>query len=283
MWYVSIMSNFDLLARIATNKPGASVLACRVVLVAAAVLLVDSAVAEPLLAEPVRAKDEPKYVGGFYSTTTRKQVQIIDDGPSSNPFRSAPIVVVPASSEARPPMSEAQRQLWRMSKRYPAYSKSAKSEIPTAIKVNPTCDFQPPVPNFPPDLLPSAPARPQVPVPQSRISPLGKEYAAAPASSERERTRLTPGGAIGDFPLPKLNFPREIGPAGKYALPMTASPRVMSVPAKPMGVGGAARRLESPRLSKPTSRRASAVPIQTYSTGYVPGSTSTEHKSKGLR
>jgi hypothetical protein len=276
------MSNFDLLARIATNKPGALALACRVVLVAAAVLLVDFVMAEPLLAEPVRAKDEPKYVGEFYSTTTRKQVQIIDDGPSSNPFRRAPIVVVPASPEARPPMTEAQRQLWRMSKRYPAYSKSAKIESPTAIKVNPTCDFQPPVSNFPPDLLPSAPARPQVPEPQSRISPLGKEYAAAPASSARERARFTPTGPIGDFPLKKLNFPREVGPAGKYALPMT-SPRVMSVPVKPMGAGGAARKGEAPRLRKPTYPRASAVPIRTYNTGYVSGSTSSEDKSKGFR
>lgn len=281
MWYVSIMSNRDLLARITINKAYGAALACRVVVVAAAVLLVDFVMAEPLLAEPVRAKDEPKYVGDFYSTTTRKQVQIIDDGPSSNPFRRAPIVVVPASPEARLPMTEAQRQLWRMSKHFPVDAKSAKIESPTAIKVNPTCDFQPPVPNFPPDLLPSAPARPQVPVPQSRISPLGKAYAAA--SSERERTRLTPGGAIGDFPLPKLNFPREIGAAGKYALPMTASPRVMSVPAKPMGVGGAARKGEAPLLHNPTNRRARAVPIQTYSRGYVPGSTSNEDKSKGLR
>lgn len=274
------MSNRDLLARITTNKPGALALACRVVLVAAAVLFVDFVMAEPLLAEPVRAKDEPKYVGDFYSTTTRKQVQIIDDGPNTGPYRRAPIVVVPASPEARPSMTEAQRQLSGMSKRYPAYSKSAKIESPTAIKVNPTCDFQPPVSNFPPDLLPSAPARPQVPVPQSRIPPLGKAYAAA--SSERERTRLTPGGAIGDFPLPKLNFPREIGPAGKYALPMT-SPRVMSVPVKPMGAGGAARKGEAPRLRKPTYPRASAVPIRTYNTGYVSGSTSSEDKSKGFR
>lgn len=246
----------------------------QVLLVAVALLSLDL-----VFACSVGAKDEPKYGGDFPDLTRRQNIQIIDDGPSSNLFRSAPIVVVPASPEARPPMTEAQRQLWRMSKHYPADSKSAKSEIPTAIKVNPTCDFQPPVPNFPPDLLPSAPARPQVPVPQSRISPLGKAYAAA--SSERERTRLTPGGPIGDFPLEKLNFPREIGPAGKYALPMTASPRVMSVPAKPMGVGGAARKGEAPRLSKPTSRRASAVPIQTYNTGYVPGSTLTGFKSKG--
>ncbi len=61
MWYVSIMSNRDLLARITTNKPGALALTCRVVLVAAAVLLVDFVVAEPLLAEPVRAKDDPKF------------------------------------------------------------------------------------------------------------------------------------------------------------------------------------------------------------------------------
>jgi hypothetical protein len=281
VWYVSIMSNRDLLARITTNKPGALALACRVVLVAAAVLLVDFVMAEPLLAEPVRAKDEPKYVGEFYSTTTRKQVQIIDDGPSSNPFRRAPIVVVPASPEARPPMTEAQRQLWRMSKRYPAYSKSAKIESPTAIKVNPTCDFQPPVSNFPPDLLPSAPARPQVPEPQSRISPLGKAYAAA--SSERERTRLTPGGAIGDFPLPKLNFPREIGPAGKHALPMTASPRVMSVQAKPIGVDGAARGVGPSRLRRKVNQILRPTPIKTYSSGYVPGSASNEDKSKGLR
>ncbi|MDP3510219.1 MAG: hypothetical protein Q8T09_19770 [Candidatus Melainabacteria bacterium] len=277
------MSNRDLLARITTNKPGALALTCRVVLVAAAVLLVDFVVAEPLLAEPVRAKDEPKYVGDFYSTTTRKQVQIIDDGPSSNPFRRAPIVVVPASPDARSSMTEAQRQLSGMSKPFPLDTKSVKSETPTAVKVNPTCDFKPPSFNFPPDLLPGASARPQVPEPQSRISPLGKEYAAVPASSARERARFTPTGPIGDFPLKKLNFPREIGPAGKYALPMTASPRVMSVPAKPMGVGGAARKGEAPRLHNPTNRRARAVPIQTYSTGYVPGSTSTEHKSKGLR
>lgn len=256
------MSNFDLLIS-------------KFVILEAALLF-----AGVVVAYPAWAKDEPKYVGDFSNPTTRQNIQIIDDGPSSNPFRRAPIVVVPASPEARPPMTEAQRQLWRMSKHYPADSKSAKSEIPTAIKVNPTCDFQPPVPNFPPDLLPSAPARPQVPVPQSRISPLGKAYAAA--SSERERTRLTPAGPIGDFPLEKLNFPREVGPAGKYALPMT-SPRVMSVQAKPMGVGGAARKGEAPRLSKPTSRRASATPIRTYSRGYVSGGTSTEDKSKGFR
>ncbi len=250
----------------------------RFLLVAGALLTVDFE-----FACSVGAKDEPKFVGAFTDLTRRQNIQIIDDGPNTGPYRRAPIVVVPASPEARPSMTEVQRQLSGMSKPFPLDTKSVKSETPTAVKVNPTCDFKPPVPNFPPDLLPGATGRPQVPEPQSRISPLAKEYAVAPARSARERARFTLTGPIGDFPLKKLNFPREVGPAGKYALPMTASPRVMSVPAKPMGVGGAPRGVGPSRLRQKVNQRLRPTPIQTYSSGYVPGSASNEDKSKGLR
>jgi hypothetical protein len=250
----------------------------RILLVASALFAVDF-----VFAWSVSAKDEPKYVGDFPDHTKRQNIQIIDDGPNTGPYRQAPIVVVPAGPEARPPMPEAQKQLSRIGKHYPVDTKSAKTETPTAVKVNRSCDFEPPAVNFPPDLLPGTAARLQVPEPQSRMSRLGEQYDAARARSERERTRLTPGGAIGDFPLPKLNFPREIGPAGKFAIPMTASPGLMNVPAKPMRAGGAAQKGDASRLRKPTNLRVNASPIQTYPGGYVPGSTSSEDKSKGVK
>lgn len=206
MWYVSIMSNFDLLIS-------------KFVILEAALLF-----AGVVVAYPAWAKDEPKYVGDFDSTTTRKQVQIIDDGPVNHQYRDAPV-----SAVVIPPLSTSPK---------PAELQSRTSGL---------CE----------------------PLPVSKSS-----RNARPFDSSR--------GPIGDFPLEKLNFPREVGPAGKYALPMT-SPRVMSAQAKPMGVGGAARKGEAPRLSKPTSRRASATPIRTYSRGYVSGGTSTEDKSKGFR
>jgi hypothetical protein len=319
------MKDCDLLARITTNKDifgGKPIIRNRR-------LVISLLFAGFVLAYPVCAKDEPKYVGDFPDHTKRQNIQIIDDGPNTVPYRHAPIVVVPAGPEARPPMTEAERRFWGMSKHYHSYSKSAKTEIPTAVKVNKTCDFEPPAVKFPPDLLPGTtvrfqseptkavlsgvkgkhrkaapkhiiiqdqspilyspvvlpgtPARPQVPELQSRNSRLGEQYDAARDRSERKRNRLTPGGAIGDFPLPKLNFPREIGPAGKFAVPMTASPSMIPVPAKPMRAGGAAQKGDSSRLRKPTNLRVNVSPIQTYSSGYVPGSTSSVDKSKGLK
>ena len=219
------MSNRDLLARIATNKPGALVLAYRVLLLAAAVLLVDIVVAEPRLVEPVQAKDEPLYVGDFYGTSVGRQVEIVDDGPAiRRPYMHAPV-----DAEVIPPLLTSPR---------PAELQSRTSRRCEPSPVN--------------------------------------------ASSQNAKRFDSSSGPIGDFPLPKLNFPREIGPAGKYALPMT-SPQVMSVQAKPIGIGGAAGKGEAPRLRKPTNRRASASPIRTYSRGYVSGSSSTEDKRKGFR
>ncbi len=211
----------------------------RILLVASALFAVDF-----VFAWSVSAKDEPKYVGDFPDHTKRQNIQIIDDGPNTVPYRQAPIVVVPAGSEVRPPMPEVQKQLPRVGKYYPADTKSLKTETPTAVKVNKTGDFEPPAFNFPPDLLP---------------------------------------GTTGDFPLPKPNFPSEIGPAGKFAIPMTASPSMMHVPAKPMRAGGAAQKGDASRLRKPASLRVKVSPIQTYSSGYVPGSTSSVDKSKGLK
>lgn len=211
----------------------------RILLVVSALFAVDF-----VFASSVCAKDEPKYVGDFPDHTKRQNIQIIDDGPNTVPYRHTPIVVAPAGSEGRSPMLEVQKQLPRVGKHYPADTKSAKTEIPTAVKVNRTFDFEPPAVNFPPDLLP---------------------------------------GTTGDFPLPKLNFPREIGPAGKFAIPMTASPEVMSVPAKPMRASGAVQKGDASRLRKPTNRSASATPIQTYSSGYVPGSALTDDKPNGCR
>lgn len=233
------MINCDWLTRITTNKAGAVALACRV-LSAATILLSFGFV----LAYPACAKDEPKYVGDFPDQTKRQNIQIIDDGPVTVQYRHAPIVVVPAGSEVRPPMLEVQKQLPRVGKHYPADTKSVKTEIPTAVKVNKTGDFEPSTFNFPPDLLP---------------------------------------GTTGDFPLPKPNFPREIGPAGKHAIPMTASPSALPVQAKPMRAGGAAQKGDASRLIKPADRRASAVPIKTYSSGYVPGSALTDGKPNGCK
>lgn len=229
------MGNCDWLTRITTNKASAVALACRV-LFAAIILLSFGFV----LAYPACAKDEPKYVGDFPDHTKRQNIQIIDDWPVTVPYRHAPIVVVPEGSEVRPPMPEVQKQLPRVGKHYPADTKSAKTETPTAVKVNKS----PPAFNFPPDLLP---------------------------------------GTTGDFPLPKPNFPREIGPAGKFAIPMTASPSMMHVPAKPMRAGGAAQKGDASRLRKPTNPRVNVSPIQTYSGGYVPGSLLTDDKPNGCR
>jgi|GEM_PF-2558702 len=309
------MGNCDWLTRITTNKASAVTLACRV-LSAATILLSFGFV----MAYPVCSKDEPKYVGDFPDHTKRQNIQIIDDGPNTIPYGHAPIVVVPAGSEVRPPMPEVQKQLPRVGKHYPADTKSWKTETPTAVKVNKTGDFEPPAFNFPPDLLPGttirfqseptktvpsgvkgkhrkaapkhitvqdqspiitspvvlpgAPARLQVPEPQSRISRFGEQYDAAKEQSKKRGPALPPRGPIGDFPLPKPNFPQEFGPAGKHAVPMTASPNALPVHARPMRAGGAAQKGDASRLIKPADRRASAVPIQTYSSGYVPGSTS---------
>ena len=211
----------------------------RILLVVSALFAVDF-----VLAWSVCAKDEPKYVGDFPDQTKRQNIQIIDDGPNTVPYRHAPIVVAPEGSEVRPPMPEVQKQLPRAGKHYPADTKSWKTETPTAVKVNKTGDFEPPTFNFPPDLLP---------------------------------------GTTGDFPLPKPNFPREIGPAGKHAVPMSASPSALPVQAKPMRAGGAAQKGDASRLRKPANRRASASPIQTYSSGYVPGSSLTDGKPNGCR
>lgn len=318
------MSNCDWLTRITTNKAGAVALACRV-LSAATILLPFGFV----LAYPACSKDELKYVGDFPDLTKRQNTQIIDDGPVTVRYRHAPIVVVPAGSEVRPPLPEVQKQLPRVGKHYPTDTKSWKTETPTAVKVNKTGDFEPPTFNFPPDLLPGttirfqseptktvpsgvkgkhrkaapkhitvqdqspiitspvvlpgAPARLQVPEPQSRISRFGEQYDAAKEQSKKRGPALPPRGPIGDFPLPKPNFPREIGPAGKFAIPMTASPSMMHVPTKPMRAGGAAQKGDASRLIKPADRRASAVPIQTYSSGYVPGSALTDGKPNGCK
>lgn len=229
-------------------------LVSKFVILEAALLFAGFVVAEPLLAEPVSAKDEPLYVGDFYGSSVRRQVEIVDDGPViRRPYMHAPLDE-PVSVN--------------------------KPVLPSPqIRV----EDKTPVIQVPSEARRPFPASLQSIDAQGQRGLLGRQYAASKAQFERERAAGIRVGPHCDFPLPKLNFPREIGAAGKYALPMTASPRVMSVPVKPMGVGGAARKGEAPRLSKPTSRRASAVPIQTYSTGYVPGSTSTEHKSKGLR
>ncbi len=226
MWYVSIMSNRDLLARITINKAYGAALACRVVLVAAAVLFVDFVMAEPLLAEPVRAKDEPKYVGDFPNPAeSRRQGQIIDDGPVRHQYRDAPV-----SGVWIPPQSTSHKL---------TESQSRASRICEPSPVN--------------------------------------------MSSRNAKRFDSSRGPIGDFPLPKLNFPCEIGPAGKHALPMTASPRVMSVQAKPIGVDGAARGVGPSLLRQKVNQILRPTPIKTYSSGYVPGSASNEDKSKGLR
>lgn len=233
------MGNCDWLTRIANTMAKAVALACRVLLAATVLLLFGF-----VMADPACAKDEPKYVGDFPDLTKRQNTQIIDDGPVTVRYRHAPSVVVPAGSEVRPPMLEVQKQLPRVGKHYPADTKSAKTEIPTAVKVNKTGDFEPPTFNFPPDLLP---------------------------------------GTIGDFPLPKPNFPREFRPAGKHAVPMTASPNALPVHAKSMRATGAAQKGDASRLRKPTIPNVDTMHLQTYSSGYVPGSSLTDGKPNGCR
>lgn len=134
-----------------------------------------------------------------------------------------------------------------------------------------------------PSVVPSSPAMSAKPESQSRISRLGEQYNAAKEHSKKRGPAIAPQGPIGDFPLPKPNFPREIGPACKYTLPMTASPSMIPVQAKPMGVGGAARKGDASRLRKPTYPNVDTKHLQKYRTGYVPGSTSRVGESKGAR
>ncbi len=134
-----------------------------------------------------------------------------------------------------------------------------------------------------PSVVPSSPAMSAKPESQRRISRLGEQYDAAKENSKKRGPAIAPQGPIGDFPLPKLNFPREIGPAGKPAIPMTASPSMIHVPAKPMRASGAVQKGDVSRLRKPTYPNVDTKHLQTYRTGYVPGSTSTVGESKGPR
>lgn len=206
------------------------------------------------LANSVCAKDLPKYVGDFPSPR-QQNIQIIDDGPVDHDYRHAPIIVVPERPEgARPPAGM----------RIRAGVKSSKSEVPTAVKVNPTADFEPPTFRFPPDLLPRSEARSQsklapkqivvqdqTPIifsrvaappvsagtfkryPRSRTSRLGEQKKADEARLKIERVGPPAGSVHCDFPLPKLSFPRETRwPVAPQTIPMIASPNALSVPAK---------------------------------------------------
>lgn len=202
-----------------------------------------------VVAYPAWAKDEPKYVGDFYGSSVRRQVEIVDDGPSDHRGRDAP--VDEPVSENKPGLSLPQIRV--------------EDETPV-IQV------------------PSEARRP-FPASLQRLEAglLGRQYAATQAEFKRRRAAGIRVDPRCDFPLPKLNFPREIDPAASHCLPMTASPNTILVPTTPIDAGGAARKGEAPRLRKPTYPRASAVPIRTYNTGYVSGSTSSEDKSKGFR
>lgn len=252
MWYVSIMSKSNLLVRITRNKASTFGLACHVLLLATVVSAVDVVAAGPLKAEPKRAKEVPEYVGDFYGSEVGRQVEIVDDGPAIiRPYMHAPAEKPSSVNKAGLPLPE--------------------------IRV----EDKTPVIQLPSEGKRTSPASLQRLEAQGQRGLIGRQYAAA--RSERERTRLTPGGAIGDFPLPKPNFPREIGPAGKFAIPMTASPSMVPAQAKPMRATGAAQRGDASRPRKPTNPRASAVPIQTYSSGYVPGSAFTDGKPNGCK
>lgn len=230
-------------------NPNAVVLACRTLLAIGALMSVEFS-----LANSVCAKDLPKYVGDF-PPPRQQSIQIIDDGPVVHDYRHAPIIVVPERPEgARPPLGMP----------IPAGVKSSKSEVPTAVKVNPTADFEPPIFKFPPDLLPRSEARSQskvapkqivvqdqtpvifsqfaappvragtfMPYPRSRASRIVEQKKPSEARLKIERVGPPAGSVHCDFPLPKLSFPRETRwPVAPQTIPMTASPNALSVPAK---------------------------------------------------
>lgn len=197
------MSNCGWLNRITNTGASAVVYACVVLLAGIVLLPLCIVQAYPVCAKDQSKKEKPKYVGDFPEPTKRQNIQIIDDGPNTVQYRHAPIVVIPAGPEARPPIPK---------KRGPA---------------------------------------------------------------------IAPQGPIGDFPLPEPSFPQKKFYGEAFARPLTASPNALAPQAKPTGAGGAVRKGDSPRLRKPTNMRVNASPIQTYSSGYVPGSSLTEVKPNG--
>lgn len=243
-----ISCNFP--ARIKTFKASTLVLACRIVLITGALIAVNAG-----WTRPVCANEPPKYVGDF-PPPRQQSIQIIDDGPVVHDYRHAPIIVVPERPEgARPPLGMP----------IPAGVKSSKSEVPTAVKVNSTADFEPPIFKFPPDLLPRSEARSQ-----SKVAPQHRGV-QDPPRLKVERFRFPAGSTNCDFPLPRLNFPREKRwPVAPQSIPRTVGPNVRPLPAKPSALNGAGRKVGPPLLRSSIGPKSNASQINTYDSGYVP-------------
>lgn len=122
---------------------------------------------------------------------------------------------------------------------------------------------------------PSASSMLGIPLASIKRAPAPVPVHAAPVAQPNIMAQLMPA-----------QFNNAFGKPAAQAMPMTASPNAMqpvaaAAPAKTMKMASAPRSLNRSqngtarlrRPSYPQSRVAHATPIQTYNTGYVPGST----------
>ena len=178
-----------------TRGPVSVAIKYRILIVTAVSLLIETVSPVPQLALPALAKEQPSesfkplYVGDFYGSSRRTQVQIVDDGPVKHDYRSAPpdpagfektslpssqkhldvqSPVIQAKSEekkpipagqtihevARPaafgsPMTKAEKQMWQKSRSSVSARASHVKANAADIFVSPRGDFPIPRLNFP--------------------------------------------------------------------------------------------------------------------------------------
>ena len=189
------MTNCELISRITTKQAAASALVC--------ISLICINLACPALA------DQPMYVGDF-------------DGPSENKSDRSPGLI---RGDLFKPLED------------PSKAVSPKADSPDVIPVQ--SGLQPlQTPGKPlPSSYKRAPslnrkrllysggfdAKPESMAKKSRMA---KQWAAFKALDAKAKAAGTPAVPPCDFPVPKLNFPREIGPPSSF--PSTSNPTTVS-------------------------------------------------------